>query len=135
SDTEVTSCSNECVESYAKLKKIYDEQREQLGDASIEIQAYTQALKKMSKRDKSRLRNGDQVHDGVLSYENDVFQSVFDSRSSDVEDSPVHDRFENVEGMHAVPPPMTGNYMPSGPDKEVDDSMFSYGPKQSKTSL
>ncbi|GJS67245.1 hypothetical protein Tco_0681809 [Tanacetum coccineum] len=46
-DTEVTSCSKECVESYAKLEKLYDEQREQLGDASIEIQAYTQALKKV----------------------------------------------------------------------------------------
>ncbi|GJV52848.1 hypothetical protein Tco_1448589 [Tanacetum coccineum] len=205
SDTEVTSCSKECVESYAKLKKLYDEQREQLGDASIEIQAYTQALKKveaqlvahqknqlwyeekirfmkidlddktdvltyhkkllaeavkekeelktklenfqssskglskllnsqMSTRDKSGLGYGDQVHNGVLSYENEVFQSVFDSRSSDVEDSPVHDRFANVEGMHAVPPPMTGNYMPSRPDREVDDSMFTYGPKQSKTS-
>ncbi|GJT85959.1 putative ribonuclease H-like domain-containing protein [Tanacetum coccineum] len=88
----------------------------------------------MSTRDKSGLGYGDQVHNGVLSYENEVFQSVFDSRSSDVEDSPVHDRFANVEGMHAVPPPMTGNYMPSGPDREVDDSMFTYGPKQSKTS-
>ncbi|GJV93632.1 ribonuclease H-like domain-containing protein [Tanacetum coccineum] len=47
SDTEVTSCSKECKESYAKLKKLYDAQREQLGDASIEIQAYTQALKKV----------------------------------------------------------------------------------------
>ncbi|GKG20682.1 hypothetical protein Tco_0380483, partial [Tanacetum coccineum] len=47
SDTEVTSCSKECKESYAKLKKLYDVQREQLGDASIEIQAYTQALKKV----------------------------------------------------------------------------------------
>ncbi|GJS87103.1 hypothetical protein Tco_0769739 [Tanacetum coccineum] len=205
SDTKVKSCSKECVESYAKLKKLYDEQREQLGDASIEIQAYTQALKKveaqlvahqknqlwyeekirfmkidlddktdvltyhkkllaeavkekeelktklehfqssskglskllnsqMSTRDKSGLGYGDQVHNGVLNYENEVFQSVFDSRSSDVEDSHVHDRFANVEGMHAVPSPMTGNYMPSGPDKEVDDSMFTYGPKQSKTS-
>ncbi|GJV35985.1 putative ribonuclease H-like domain-containing protein [Tanacetum coccineum] len=167
-NSKVHTCSTECVESYAKLKKLYDEQREQLGDASIEIQAYTQALKKkllaeavkekeelktklenfqssskglskllnsqMSKRDKSGLGYGDQVHDGVLSYENEVFQSVFDSRSSDVEDSPVHDRFANVEGMHAVPPPMTGNYMPSGPDREIDDSMFTYGPKQSKTS-
>ncbi|GJZ60585.1 ribonuclease H-like domain-containing protein [Tanacetum coccineum] len=57
-----------------------------------------------------------------------------EDESSDVEDSPVHDRFANIEGMHAVPPPMTGNYMPSGPDREVDDSMFTYGPKQSKTS-
>ncbi|GJU37837.1 ribonuclease H-like domain-containing protein [Tanacetum coccineum] len=205
SDTEVTSCSKECVESYAKLKKLYDEQREQLGDASIEIQAYTQALAKveaqlvahqknqlwyeekirfmkidlddktdvltyhkkllaeavkekeelktklenfqssskslskllnsqMSTRDKSGLGYGDQVHEGILSYEKEVLESVFDSRLSDVEDSHVHDRFANVEGMHAVPPPMTGNYIPSGPDREVDDSMFTYGPKQSKTS-
>ncbi|GJV29843.1 hypothetical protein Tco_1386291 [Tanacetum coccineum] len=53
---------------------------------------------------------------------------------SDVEDSLVHDRFTNVEGMHAVPAPMTGNYMPPGPDREVDDSMFTSGPKKSKTS-
>ncbi|GJS47031.1 ribonuclease H-like domain-containing protein [Tanacetum coccineum] len=92
------------------------------------------ANSKMSKRDKSGLGYGDQVHDGVLSYENEVFQSVFDSRSSDVEDSPVHDRFANDEGMHAVPPPMNRNYIPSGPDREIDDSMFTYGPKQSKTS-
>ncbi|GJY21563.1 ribonuclease H-like domain-containing protein [Tanacetum coccineum] len=36
SDTEVTSCSKECKESYAKLKKLYDEQWEQLGDAKAE---------------------------------------------------------------------------------------------------
>ncbi|GJR64252.1 hypothetical protein Tco_0010317 [Tanacetum coccineum] len=47
SDTEVNSCSNECKESYAKLKKLYDAQREQLSDASIEINAYTQGLKKV----------------------------------------------------------------------------------------
>ncbi|GKB22945.1 ribonuclease H-like domain-containing protein [Tanacetum coccineum] len=88
----------------------------------------------MSKWDKSGLGYGDQVHDGVLSYENKVFQSVFDSRSSDVGDSPMHDRFANVEGMHTVPPIITGNYMPTGPDREVDDFMFTYGLKQSKTS-
>nr|GEY61832.1 hypothetical protein [Tanacetum cinerariifolium] len=37
SDTEVTSCSKECENTYAKLKKLYDEQREQFGVASIEI--------------------------------------------------------------------------------------------------
>ncbi|GJR11349.1 ribonuclease H-like domain-containing protein [Tanacetum coccineum] len=47
SNTEVNSCTNECKESYAKLKKLYDEQRKQLSDASIEIQAYTQGLKKV----------------------------------------------------------------------------------------
>ncbi|GJR75281.1 ribonuclease H-like domain-containing protein [Tanacetum coccineum] len=199
SDTEVTSCSKECKESYAKIKKIYDEQREQLGDASIEIQAYTQALKKveaqlvahqqnqlwyeekirfmkidlddktdvltyhkkllaeaekekeelkakvekwhnsskslnillnsqMSARDKVGLGYGDQMNKGVLSYENEVFGSLFDSRASDIEDSPVNDRY--AEGMHAVPPPMTGIYIPSRPDKEIDDSQFTYGPNE-----
>ncbi|GKC64304.1 ribonuclease H-like domain-containing protein [Tanacetum coccineum] len=205
SNTEVTSCSKECEESYAKLKKLYDEQREQLGVASIEIQAYTQALKKveaqlvchqqnqliyeekirfmkidlddktnvltyhkkllaeavkekeelktklenfqssskglskllnsqMSTRDKSRLGYGNQIHEGVLSYEKEVLESVFDSWSSDVEDSPVNDRFAKVKGMHAVPPPMTGIYMLSKSDFGIDESKFTYGPKQSKTS-
>nr|GEX66295.1 hypothetical protein [Tanacetum cinerariifolium] len=46
SDIVVTSCSKVCEESFAKLKKLYDKQREKLGVASIEIQAYTLALKK-----------------------------------------------------------------------------------------
>ncbi|GJZ17080.1 hypothetical protein Tco_0553203 [Tanacetum coccineum] len=139
SDTEVTSCSKECVESYAKLKKLYDEQREQLGDASIEIQAYTQALKKveaqlMSAKDKFGLGYGDQIHEGVLSYENEVLESIFDNRSSDVEDSPAYDRFVKFEGMHAVPPLMTGIYMPPKSDFGIDESKFTYDPIQSKTS-
>ncbi|GJT83905.1 putative ribonuclease H-like domain-containing protein [Tanacetum coccineum] len=97
-----------------------DTEREQLGDASIEIKAYTLALAKVEAQLVCHQKN-------QLAYEEKI-------RSSDVEDSPVHDRFANVEGMHAVPPPMTGNYMPPGPDREVDDSMFTYGPKQSKTS-
>nr|GEW47103.1 uncharacterized mitochondrial protein AtMg00810-like [Tanacetum cinerariifolium] len=46
SDNKVKSCSKACEESYARLKKLYDEQRDKLGDASIEIIAYTLALKK-----------------------------------------------------------------------------------------
>nr|GEX15020.1 retrovirus-related Pol polyprotein from transposon TNT 1-94 [Tanacetum cinerariifolium] len=55
----------------------------------------------MSAKDKSRLGYGNQIHEGVLSYENEVLESMFDSRSSDVEDSPVNDRFAKVKGMHA----------------------------------
>ncbi|GJU58455.1 ribonuclease H-like domain-containing protein [Tanacetum coccineum] len=201
--TEATSSSKECKESYVKLKKLYDKQKEQLGDANIEIQAYTQPLKKveaqlvshqqsqlwyeekirfmkidlddktdvltyhkkllaeaekekedlkakvekwhnssknlnillnsqMSARDKAGLGYGDQLNKGVLSYENEVFQSVFVSRTSETENSHMNDRY--AEGMHAVPPPMTGIYIPYGHDKEIDDSQFTYGPKQSKPS-
>ncbi|GKD65391.1 ribonuclease H-like domain-containing protein [Tanacetum coccineum] len=203
SDSEVTSCSNECVESYTNLKKLYDEQKEQLGIASIEIQAYEQALKnleaqivayqknqlwyeekikymtidlddknnlltyhkklldeakkekkelsakvkswqksseglkillnsQMSAKDKTGLGYGNHSHTGILSYENEMFESVFDTRSSDLEDTPENDRY--AEGMHVVPPPMTGIYIPSGPEKEIGESQFSYDPKQSQTS-
>ncbi|GJS61687.1 ribonuclease H-like domain-containing protein [Tanacetum coccineum] len=203
SDTEVISCSNKCKESYANLKKLYDAQREQLSDASTEIKAYSQGLKKveaqlvahqqgqlwyeqkikfmkidlddktdvltyhkkllaeaqkekedlkakvekwhnssknlskllntqMSANDKFGLGYGDHIYDGILSYENEVLQSVFMNKKSEIENQPLYDRFVTVEGMHAVPPPMTGNYMPSGPDVEVDDSKFTYGPKQTQ---
>ncbi|GJW27028.1 hypothetical protein Tco_0040839 [Tanacetum coccineum] len=91
SDTEVISCSKECKESYAKLKKLYDEQRAQLSDASIEIKAYTQALKKVEAKLVSPINKSNFVL-------------------------------------------KTGNYMPSGPDIEIDYLQFTYGPKQSQPS-
>nr|GEX08550.1 copia protein [Tanacetum cinerariifolium] len=50
------------------------------------------------------------------------------NKESDLEDTSVNDRY--ADGMHAVPPSMTGNYMPSGPDVELDYSKFTYGTKQ-----
>nr|GFA87145.1 putative ribonuclease H-like domain-containing protein [Tanacetum cinerariifolium] len=61
-------------------------------------------------------------------YEKKLIQSVFMNKVSDLKDTSVNDRY--TEGMHAVPPPMTGNYMPSGLDVEIDYSKFTYGPKQ-----
>ncbi|GKF00484.1 hypothetical protein Tco_0023834, partial [Tanacetum coccineum] len=50
-------------------------------------------------------------------------------RSSDVENSPVNDKFVNAKGIHAVPPLMTGIYMPPKSDFGIDKSMFTYVPK------
>ncbi|GJR95246.1 hypothetical protein Tco_0267420 [Tanacetum coccineum] len=53
-NSKVHTCSTECEQSYAQLKKLCDTQKEQLGDASIEIQAYTQSLKsQLSANDKA----------------------------------------------------------------------------------
>ncbi|GJY25383.1 putative ribonuclease H-like domain-containing protein [Tanacetum coccineum] len=174
SNTEVNSCSTKCKESYANLKKLYDAQREQLSDASIEIKAYSQGLKKveaqlvahqqeaqkekddlkakvekwhhssknlgkllnsqMSAYDKFRLGYGDHRYNGILSYENEVLQSVFKGKESDFDNPPLNDRLVKTGEMHDVPPPMIGNYMPSGPDVEIDDSKFTYGPKQTQPS-
>ncbi|GJZ23021.1 putative ribonuclease H-like domain-containing protein [Tanacetum coccineum] len=88
----------------------------------------------MSANDKFGLGYGDHRYDGILSYENEVLQSVFMNKESELEKQPLYDRFVTAGGMHAVPPPMTGNYMPSGPDVEIDYSQFTYGPKQSQPS-
>ncbi|GKC13660.1 ribonuclease H-like domain-containing protein, partial [Tanacetum coccineum] len=203
SDTQVPSCSNECKESYANLKRLYDAQREQLSDASVEIKAYTQGLKKveaqlvahqqgqlwyeqkikfmkidlddktdvliyhkkllakaqkekddlevivdkwnhssknlgkiindhMSASDKFGLGYGDYRYSGNLSYENEVSQSVFMCNKSDSEN--LHKRIAKTGEMQAVPPPMTGNYLPSGPDIEIDDSQYTYGPEKTQPS-
>ncbi|GJZ21850.1 putative ribonuclease H-like domain-containing protein [Tanacetum coccineum] len=203
SNTQV--CSNECKESYANLKRLYDAQREQLSDASVEIKAYTQGLKKveaqlvahqqgqlwyeqkikfmkidlddktdvltyhktllakaqkekddlqvivdkwnhssknlgkiindhMPASDKFGLGYGDYRYSGNLSYENEISQSVFMCNKSDYENRPLHTRFVKPSEMQAVPPPMTGNFLPSGPDIEIDDSQYTYGPRKSQPS-
>ncbi|GJV64821.1 ribonuclease H-like domain-containing protein [Tanacetum coccineum] len=89
---------------------VQTQEREQLGDASIEIKGIFQGSKKLKH----------------------MLQSVFMNKKSEIENQPLYDRFVIVEGMHVVPPPMIGNYMPLGPDVEVDDSKFTYGPKQTQ---
>ncbi|GJR00265.1 putative ribonuclease H-like domain-containing protein [Tanacetum coccineum] len=85
----------------------------------------------MSANDKFRLGYGEHRFDGNLSYEKEVFQSVFNSIESDVENRPLHDMFVKADEMHDVPPPMI--YMPIRTDEEVDDSKFTYGKKKSET--
>ncbi|GJY85741.1 ribonuclease H-like domain-containing protein [Tanacetum coccineum] len=121
-------------------KKLLAEAEKEKEDLKAKVEKWHNSSKnlnillnsQMSAKDKVGLGYGDQMNKSVLSYENEVFQSVLVSRISDIEDSPVNDRY--AEGMHAVPPPMTGIYIPSGPDKEIDDSQFTYGPNQSKHS-
>ncbi|GJZ47968.1 ribonuclease H-like domain-containing protein [Tanacetum coccineum] len=100
-----------------------DTEMEQLGDASKEIQAYTQALKKVE----AQLVAHQQGQLCQMSARDKAGLGI-----SETENSHVNDRY--AEGMHAVPPLLIGIYIPSGPDKEIDDSQFTYGLKQSKPS-
>ncbi|GJW14809.1 ribonuclease H-like domain-containing protein [Tanacetum coccineum] len=47
SNTEVSLCSKSCIDSYNKLKTLYDEQMNQLGEQEAKILAYTLAVKKL----------------------------------------------------------------------------------------
>nr|GEW32391.1 putative ribonuclease H-like domain-containing protein [Tanacetum cinerariifolium] len=82
----------------------------------------------MSANDKFWRGCGDYRYGSILSYENEVLESVFMNKVNDLEDTPVNDRYANE--MHAVPPHMIGNYMLSRPDVEIDYSKFTYGIKQ-----
>nr|GEU34709.1 putative ribonuclease H-like domain-containing protein [Tanacetum cinerariifolium] len=68
----------------------------------------------------------------------EVTKNAFDNRSSDEENSVANDRFKKGEGYHAVPPPLTGNYMPPKPDlsfARLDDSIYKFKISKIVTSL
>nr|GFA10276.1 hypothetical protein [Tanacetum cinerariifolium] len=59
-------------------------------------------------------------------------------RSSDEENRIANDRFKKGEGYHAVPPPLTGNYMPPKPHlsfARLDDSIYKFKISETVTSL
>nr|GEU38966.1 hypothetical protein [Tanacetum cinerariifolium] len=59
----------------------------------------------------------------------DVTETVFDTRTSDEEESLTYDRFKKVEGFHAVPPSLSGNFMPPKADlsfARLDDSVYTF---------
>ncbi|GJY72054.1 hypothetical protein Tco_0475757 [Tanacetum coccineum] len=122
-------------------KKLLAKAQKEKEDLKAKVEKWHNSSKNLSKllntqmsaNDKFGLGYGDHRYDGILSYENEVLQSVFMNKGSELENQPLYDRFVTAEGMHDVPPPMTGNYMPSGPVVEIDDSKFTYGPKQTQT--
>ncbi|GJS10523.1 putative ribonuclease H-like domain-containing protein [Tanacetum coccineum] len=89
----------------------------------------------ISSKDKTGLGYGDQLNENDSSG-SELFNSVFDSRSSDGDDNQTNDRFKKDNEYHAVPPPLTGNYMPPLADLSfagLDDSV--YRPTANKTSV
>ncbi|GJV51650.1 hypothetical protein Tco_1447391 [Tanacetum coccineum] len=203
SDSEVHTCSKDCLKSYETLQKQYDQQREALNKSNLEIIGYQMGLESLEARivvhekneavyeeDIAFLKYDVQVKDisikdlknqleealkekddlklklekfeessknltklinsqisakdkAGLGYDSqinksEVVHSVFNSRESDVDNSPVNDRFKTGEGFHAVPPPYTGNYMPLRPDLSfvgLDDSVYKTKVSETETSI
>ncbi|GJQ92330.1 putative ribonuclease H-like domain-containing protein [Tanacetum coccineum] len=50
--------------------------------------------------------------------------SIFDTTPKDVAEKPLYDRFVKVVGMHAVPPPITGTFMPPSNKPDLDDTQL-----------
>ncbi|GJZ05192.1 ribonuclease H-like domain-containing protein [Tanacetum coccineum] len=75
-----------------------------------------------------------------ISNNSKVFESASDSSVNEIkeENNQINDRFKKVEGYHAVPPPYTGNYMPSRPDLSfdgLDDSVYKTNVSETITSV
>ncbi|GJX74859.1 hypothetical protein Tco_0313454 [Tanacetum coccineum] len=55
--------------------------------------------------------------------------SIFDTSPMDVAEKPLYDWFVKTVGMHAVPPPITGTFMPPSNRPDLDDTQVTYGSK------
>ncbi|GJV84720.1 putative ribonuclease H-like domain-containing protein [Tanacetum coccineum] len=55
--------------------------------------------------------------------------SIFDSCLKDVLEKPLYDRFIKAVGLHAVPGPITGTFMPPSNKPDIDDTQYTYGSK------
>ncbi|GJS20066.1 putative ribonuclease H-like domain-containing protein [Tanacetum coccineum] len=55
--------------------------------------------------------------------------SIFDTTPEDVAEKPLYDMFVKAVGMHDVPPPITGTFMPPSNNPDIDDTQFTYGSK------
>ncbi|GKE84074.1 hypothetical protein Tco_1557816 [Tanacetum coccineum] len=164
-DSEVHTCSEDCLKSYETLQKHYDQQRGALNKSNIEIIGYQMGLESLEARivvheknevvyeeDIAFLKYDVQVKDiSIKDLKNKLEEALkekddlklklekFEESSKNltklinsqisVKDKAglVNDRFKTGEGFHAVPPPCTGNYMPSRPDLSfagLDDSVY-----------
>ncbi|GJR63097.1 hypothetical protein Tco_1505259 [Tanacetum coccineum] len=47
---------------------------------------------------------------------------IFNTTPEDVEGKPLYDRFVKAVGMHVVPSPITGTFMPPSNQPDLDDT-------------
>ncbi|GJV38192.1 ribonuclease H-like domain-containing protein [Tanacetum coccineum] len=122
------------------LKNQLEEALKEKDDLKLKLEKFEESSKNLTKLINSQISAKDKAGLGYDSQmnESEVVHSVFNSRESDVDDSPVNDRFKTGKGFHAVPPPYTGNYMPSRPDLSfagLDDSVYKTKVSETETSI
>ncbi|GJU60316.1 hypothetical protein Tco_1238082 [Tanacetum coccineum] len=122
------------------LKNQLEEALKEKDDLKLKLENFEESSKNLTKLINSQISAKDKTGLGYDSQmnESEVVHSVFNSRESDVDDSPVNDRFKIGEGFHAVPPPYTRNYMPPRPDLSfagLDESVFQSAVRKTTTSV
>ncbi|GKC12824.1 hypothetical protein Tco_1009606 [Tanacetum coccineum] len=85
-------------------------------DLKLKLEKFEESSKNLTKLINSQISAKDKTGLGYDSQMNESELNNIHMNESDVDDSPVNDRFKTGERFHAVPPPYTGNYMPPIPD-------------------
>ncbi|GJT39455.1 putative ribonuclease H-like domain-containing protein [Tanacetum coccineum] len=121
-----------------RLEKQLDKVLKEKEDLKAKLENFETSSKNLTKllnsqlsaKDKTGLGYGDQMNENDFNdcevVEN-VIESMFDRHSSDGDDIQANDRFNKVDGYHAVPPPLIGNYIPPKADLSfvgLDDSVY-----------
>ncbi|GKC08496.1 ribonuclease H-like domain-containing protein [Tanacetum coccineum] len=154
--SQVQTCPFGCEHLYAELKKEFDNVEAQYKECYI--QAKLEKLNDKVKLEEYKARfdkwkdsskNLDKLIHSSMSTRSkfslgfgetfgsdEVFDpsapSIFDTSPEDVAEKPLYDRFVKAVGMHAVPPPITGTFMPPSNNPDLDDTQVTYGSKSKK---
>ncbi|GJW15375.1 ribonuclease H-like domain-containing protein [Tanacetum coccineum] len=138
--------------SFKDLKNRLEEALKKKDDLKLKLEKFETSFMKLTKLINSQISvnnksgvgfdsqmNENELHDCHLN-KSEVFESASDSSVNEIEEenNQVNDRFKKVEGYHAVPPPYTGNYMPSRPDlsfARLDDSVYKTNVSETITSV
>ncbi|GJR18343.1 ribonuclease H-like domain-containing protein [Tanacetum coccineum] len=126
--------------SIKELKNQLEEALKEKDDLKLKLEKFEESSKNLTKLINSQISAKDKAGLGYDSQinESEVVHSMFNSKESDVDDSPVNDRFKICEGFHAVPPPYIGNYMPSRLDFSfagLDNYVYKTKVSENETSI
>ncbi|GJT77386.1 putative ribonuclease H-like domain-containing protein [Tanacetum coccineum] len=136
--------------SITELKNQLAEALREKDDLKLKLEKFETSSKKLTDLLNSQIsvnnKNGfgfdsqmteNELHD---IHKNNCEVLAYDSSVNKIEEenNHVNDRFKKVKGYHAVPPPYTGNYMPSRPDLSfagLDDSVYKTNVSETITSV
>ncbi|GJS50411.1 ribonuclease H-like domain-containing protein [Tanacetum coccineum] len=151
--SQVQTCPFGCEHLYAELKKEFDNvevlykecyiqaklenlnDKVKLEESNARFDKWKESSKNLVKLIYSSMSSRSKfgLGFGETFGSDDVFDpstpSIFDTTPKDVAEKPLYDMFVKAVGMHVVPPPITGTFMPHSNNSDLDDTQFTYGSK------
>ncbi|GJS37191.1 ribonuclease H-like domain-containing protein [Tanacetum coccineum] len=145
SESEVDSCSKTCVKAYASLKEQYDNLSSDYKKSQFNLVSYKAGLESVEARLVHYKKNETVLEDSInvlkLESSNEILEcQVIDKfkkglgYNAATAASPAVEGFVNLtdksgsdKAYHAVPPPLTGNFIPRKPDLTFIDEIVESG--------